>query len=269
MTNQTISDQPSTPKISLEGITELQQAGRYAEAVAIGGLLLERQPKNPEVAHLIGVVYYQGGDMSLAAHHFENAIKLAAQYAPGTYFAYFGDALHKLGQIESAEAAFRRAIEIQPDLAVAHSNLGAVLMATGREDDAIKSFRAAVDIDPVAVEPHQNLGVAWLKISEFEQAEQSLRQALEIDPNSIIALSALGMVLSGQKRYEEAEDSCRQALSLDPNNAIGHTYLGQVFLDQEKFTEAETCFGAALALDPNIVPNNPAEVTAEAPPEGT
>lgn len=252
MNNPTASEKSPTPRISIDGITELQQAGRLAEAAAVGDLLLERQPKNPEVAHLVGVVHYQGGDIPAAADHFHKAIELAAQYAPGTYYAYLGDALHKMGKLASAEAAFRRAIEIQPDLAVAHSNLGTVLMASGRASEAIAAFRAAAGLTPTSIEPKLNLGIALLKIEQFADAEQSLREALTIDSQAVVALSVLGVVLSAQKRFDDAEACCREAVSLEPNYALGHTYLGRVFVDQEKFADAQASFEAAIALNSGL-----------------
>ncbi len=53
--------------------------------------------------------------------------------------------------------AFSKALQIEPDHAEAHNNLGAALLGQGRLEEAIASFSKALQIKPDFVEAHSNL----------------------------------------------------------------------------------------------------------------
>ena len=57
-------------------------------------------------------------------------------------------------------ACCRRALELKPDFAEAHNNLGLVLREQGRPDEAVACYRRAVELKPDYVETHNNLGNA-------------------------------------------------------------------------------------------------------------
>jgi tetratricopeptide (TPR) repeat protein len=65
-----------------------------------------------------------------------------------SYLFNQANALAAVGQLDQAEAAFRRCIALAPTLAGAHTGLGIVLAETGRLADAITEFRAAVHLQP-------------------------------------------------------------------------------------------------------------------------
>ncbi len=55
---------------------------------------------------------------------------------------------------------FRRAIELNPEFAEAHDNLGTTLAGCGRVDEAIAHYQRALEIDPGYAYAHYNLGLA-------------------------------------------------------------------------------------------------------------
>ncbi len=56
--------------------------------------------------------------------------------------------LISLGNLQDAELSYRKAIEIKPDYAEAHSNLGVLLKELGKSKDAELSYRKAIEIKP-------------------------------------------------------------------------------------------------------------------------
>ena len=64
---------------------------------------------------------------------------------------------------DEAITHYQRALEIKPDLAVAHDNLGVILAGHGQIDEAIDHYRKAVEIKPDYEEAHNNLGFLLLR----------------------------------------------------------------------------------------------------------
>ncbi len=77
------------------------------------------------------------------------ATDLIAQYPRGhQLFNILGAADDKLGHTEKALAAYHRSIEMKPDYAEAHSNMGATLFGLGRYSEAVDSLQKALEINP-------------------------------------------------------------------------------------------------------------------------
>ena len=63
------------------------------------------------------------------------------------------------GQLDEAIACYKKAIELDPKFATAHSNLGIALKAKGQLDEAIACFKKAIELDPKFAMAHYNLGI--------------------------------------------------------------------------------------------------------------
>ena len=81
-------------------------------------------------------------------------------------------------------AHYQQALEIQPDYAEAHFNLGNVLIARGQLDEAIAHYRKAVGIKPDYADAYNNLGIALANRGQLDEAMAHYQQALEIEPTS-------------------------------------------------------------------------------------
>ena len=66
--------------------------------------------------------------------------------------------LHQAGQLQEAETIYQQILNIKPDFAEAHNNLGIVLRELGRLDDAVASYEKALTFKPDYAEVHNNLG---------------------------------------------------------------------------------------------------------------
>src|SRR5262249_32862188 len=87
----------------------------------------------------------------------------AVAAAPGNPAALnnLGGALDAKGQVDKAIACYQKAIGLDPKLAQAHNNLGAILCDAKRDyDGAIACFKQAIALDPMYAPAHSNLGNA-------------------------------------------------------------------------------------------------------------
>jgi tetratricopeptide (TPR) repeat protein len=75
------------------------------------------------------------------------------------------------------------ALEISPNIAEAHSNLGITLKELGRLDEAEASYRQAIALKPDFAEAHSNLGVILYINGDIDSGLESLKKAHNIDPD--------------------------------------------------------------------------------------
>ena len=167
----------------------------------------------------------------------------------------FGFAWMALGialQMQGGDALpmLRRAVELMPDDAEAHNNLGNALKDRGQLDDALRHYQRAVALNPDFPEAHHQLGIALKSLGRLEEAAQCYRRALALRPDYAYAHGNLGNALRELGRLEEAIASHQRAVELEPDSAEAHSNLGIALNDVGRLRDAENCHRRALALDP-------------------
>ncbi len=225
-------------------------AGRGLEAGDIYREILARNPEDADALHLLGVVAFQGGDDGQALALISKAVNIR----PGNpiFSDNLGLVLARLGRLEEAGEAHRRALEIDDGLACAHNNLGMVLSAAGDASGAEAAHRRAIELDPGNAEAHNNLGNVLAVSGRAGEAEASYRQALTLKPDFTMALSNLGSVLRGLGKRDEAEALCRRAVELSPDDHMPWNTLGNVLMAREREEQAVACFRRAAEIYPGF-----------------
>jgi len=105
---------------------------------------------------------------------------------------------------EEARDAYELAIDLDPDHADAHVNLGRHLHLAGERGRAEPHYREAVRIDPDDPTPHYNLGVLLDEAGRKDEAILAYRQAILRDPDFADAHCNLGLLLESLGRRTEA-----------------------------------------------------------------
>ena len=144
-------------------------------------------------------------------------VKKAIEIDPNNAIAHFGFAtlLQELKRYEEAEAEYRKVIEIEPNNAIAHFGFATFLKELKRYEEAEAEYRKAIEIDPNYEKAHRGLADLLKKLKRYEEAEAEYRKAIEIDPNNAIAHFGFATLLQELKRYEEAEAEYRKASKSD------------------------------------------------------
>jgi Flp pilus assembly protein TadD len=157
------------------------------------------------------------------------------------------------GDFIKAEAAYREAIEMDPEFAPSWLCLGALLESyLGRRDEAEAAYRKSIDLDSAHALPWFCLGDLLVdQPGRYNDAEVALRKATQLDPSNALAWDGLGILL-GEKleRFDEAETAFRKAIELDPTESSSWHNLGLVLADTGRFTDAEFAYRKAIELDP-------------------
>ena len=145
----------------------------------------------------------------------------------------------------ASEAAFRRAIELDPDFAPAYAGLAyslAIMSPGGRErlDRAIAAARKSVELDPNVALGHAMLGVIQgsMGYTTPVEAEQYLRRALELDPALSDAYNWLFINLRDQGRMAEADAVLEQGYKVDPLAPLASNYANLVLSNKGDYERA-------------------------------
>ncbi len=105
---------------------------------------------------------------------------------------------------EEARDAYEHALDLDPDHADAHVNLGRHLHLAGERGRAEPHYREAVRLDPDDPTPHFNLGVLLDEVGRKDEAILAYRQAILRDPDFADAHCNLGLLLESLGRRNEA-----------------------------------------------------------------
>lgn len=91
-----------------------------------------------------------------------------------------GRLLHEQGEISSAETHYRRALALRPDDATAAFNLGVALQDRQRWRAAVVAYRRAVEIDPGYADAYYNLAAVYAKLGDRALGIQNLKTYKEL-----------------------------------------------------------------------------------------
>jgi TolB-like protein len=105
---------------------------------------------------------------------------------------------------KSAEASYRRALQLAPGNAEVLRAAGILNYDLGRLDEALALCRRAIEQDPLSVSSYNYFGRVCRGKGLWPEAETAFRKALEISPESVSTHFLLSMVLDAQGRGEEA-----------------------------------------------------------------
>ena len=84
--------------------------------------------------------------------------------------------------LAEAEAEYRRALELAPQNPAAASNLASLMATLGRLDEAVALGQQAITLDPLRTASHFNLSVTLTALGRYDEAETALRKAIELQP---------------------------------------------------------------------------------------
>ena len=192
---------------------------------------------------------YQQGQPNDAVHLLEPL--LAEQSGQPALHNLMGACLLALALPVDAEAAFRRAIVLDPAIADGYNNLGNALRDQKRHEDACAAYRQAIARRQSYPEAWNNLGTVLHAMGHHAEALAAYTTALSLDPRSADAINNRAVTLAAQERFAEAEADFRAALAMAPTNHEMMGNLGDCLLRQDRVAEAVAVFREAVVARPD------------------
>jgi tetratricopeptide (TPR) repeat protein/predicted Zn-dependent protease len=194
--------------------TRFYAAGNYrAAATAFSGAVLLSSGSARGYVDL-GAAYLEMKKYGQAEKAFLKAKSLDDESCAscGLGMAYYG-----LGRHDDAEAAFKRAISINPNDSCAYDQAGRMYYNLGRYPEAIATFKRAVTLNP-SYGTYMYLGNAYVYAREFEPGVDAYKKAIELNPKMLRAHFQLGIAYDYLRRYDESVKEYSAALKLEPDD---------------------------------------------------
>lgn len=183
------------------------------------------------------------------------------------------------GRIADAEAQFKEAVRLAPQMPEAHLDLGLVFGREGKLDEAIQSLRAALRLDPKLSSAHMFLGIFLYQANRQDEARAELQQEIALNPDNVEALTWLGTTDLATGHPEEAvipldrafklkpndlnileyrgrahnliaRDSFARMARIDPGSWHVHRMQAEIYADSNQHNDAITEYEAAIRLEP-------------------
>jgi tetratricopeptide (TPR) repeat protein len=177
LTAHTMSQDPLAQ--SIQAATDLHVARRLAEAEEAYRRILAQYPNQPEALHLMGVMCCETGRFDMAAQYLERVAILLPELAVVHF--HLGVARQRLGQLDAAAGAFRRALGIQNVYPEAANNLANILFTQGHMNEAIAIQQDILRHCPDLAPTHRNLSIALRAAGRTQEADAALARAQELE----------------------------------------------------------------------------------------
>jgi tetratricopeptide (TPR) repeat protein len=156
------------------------------------------------------------GDAKKAMEFVKTAIQRNDKYVHA--HALLGELWLQQGNLDSALASYRKAIELSPLNVVRYEVATAALLEKGRVDDAISLLEIATAAgfeNPFIIE---RLGYCFFQKKEYQKAGKFLRQAVHAEPDNVSFLNSLAICYRDSAQFDEALETYNQILKRDNEN---------------------------------------------------
>ena len=153
-----------------------------------------------------------------------------------------GAAAFRARDPHAALELMQQAAGLAPDDASAHHNLGEVHLALGQLEPAEGAYRRSVQLSPSGLASQLGLAVVLERRGTWGEAEHAYRRGLELQPRHPGAQLGLGNALRAQGDLEAARDAYRGASRADPSMLSAYNNLGGVLQEIEDFEGAEAAY---------------------------
>jgi TolB-like protein/Flp pilus assembly protein TadD len=120
----------------------------------------------------------------------------------------------------AAEREFKRAIELNPNWPVAHTDYGNFLALMGRFEEARVEAQRGRELDPLSAFAIDLLSQVYFYERQYDRTIEHCYEIIEFNPGYIWAYRALSRSLRQQGRYQEAIAECQKGLAIQRHDSL-------------------------------------------------
>jgi tetratricopeptide (TPR) repeat protein len=251
---QTAGVAPIFPPALYADAFKLLIQGAYRDAVDRLKQLAARDPLNDGWSEgdplARGSAALRSGDIQSALAH----LKMAVESAPNRAEAHRirAVAYRENDQRDESFEEFRTAIRLNPSDERARISLAEAFNAAGQDAGAERVLGEAIESFPAAGQAHYNLGRLYRLTARNLDAVRSFERAAALNPlvGSDHLYETIGAIHVVEANFDSAIDALQKRVDVSPNNAEAHRILAEVYLQQNRHDEALAEFLVALLVDP-------------------
>lgn len=192
---------------------------------------------------------WRDGQFDLAIETCDRALDLD----PNSALAYLHRAKAHNGkkEYEVAIGDASAAIQLDPQIASAYGNRGWANHQLLRYQDAIRDYKEAVRHGARTAQTYSNLGYCYTQIDEHKLAIESFNQALDIDSKYLFALRYRGWAYDAISDFDRAIQDYTAAIELGDADGFGHANRGYCYYSTKNLGQAIDDLTVAVQLNPD------------------
>ena len=213
-------------QVQIDEVMQKYSENSFHDALSKIQILIHSFPNHPLLFNICGACQKAIGSIDSAIQSFEKAIDLKPDYAEAHY--NLGVAYQNMNNLSDAAECYKKAIIIQPNYPAARINLGSILLRLGDYSSAIESLKWAIAFNPENAEAYNNLGAVYSELQQFETAIAQYKKAVSIHPGYASAHNNLGISYSSLGIKNKARNSYEKAIEVNANFAEAHFNLSSV-----------------------------------------
>ncbi|HEX5691478.1 MAG TPA: protein kinase, partial [Roseiflexaceae bacterium] len=144
------------------------------------------------------------------------------------YVSFASQQLSPIEAMAKAKAAAQRARELDPTLAEAHNSMAGIhWLAEWDFPAAEAAFKRALELNPNAAAAATDYAQFLLHMKRLDEAQRMAARAQTLNPLSPHGSMMMAYALAGQRRYDAAIEQCRKTLELNPQDLFAHSLMSQ------------------------------------------
>ena len=204
--------------------------GDLAKSKQVYEAIAKALPKEALGPYRLGLVARAEKNDTKALAYFEDALALK----PSAIEPIAQIALMKIAQGKSTEARERvtRQVAAAPTSALHQNLLGELCLAVKDMDGAETAFKKALELDPALLGSYLNLGQVYYQTGKTDHAVAEYETALTKAPQTLQAHMMLGIIHEQKKEYDKAKARYEKILALNPKFAPAANNLAWLLVDQ-------------------------------------
>lgn len=197
--------------------------------------------------HMTLISLYEGNHQKQLEH-----INTALKHSPNNADLHYEKAMHLLtsNMTERAKTSLKKAIQVNPQHALAHFSLGKIYKGDKEYKDAYNHFKLAARYDENNPEYLMNLTETAYYAGKKELAMKSVKQALKLEPDNAKLLEMAGSLYIQDGQEKKAEETLLKALRINSKCERCHEHLGTIYFNRTDYTKAITYFKRAVQKNP-------------------
>jgi cellulose synthase operon protein C len=223
---------------------------RLDEATKLNNEVIKANPKDADALDYRGQIMLQQGDGAGAVDALQQALKVDGNSAVAHY--HLGRAFDLQHNEQQAEAEWRDAVGLRPDLADAQRALATMELRHGQFDALAQTAQQIIATAPAAPDGYLLRALTEMNRQRFSEAEQDMRKAAEVAPGNPAPYVQMGNLHQLQKQYPEAIKFYQQALDKDPASSDALQGLMNTYLAQKQPDQAVAAAKSQIAKSPNV-----------------
>lgn len=147
-----------------------------------------------------------------------------------------------------AEENYLKALETDPELAIAQNNLGLVFFERNQCDKASERFNLSIKYDPTYQKPVNNLGAVYYEFQDYEKAVEYFEKSLKIKPDYSRAYLNIGRAYLYKGDFQRSLSALKKTLELDPYDTDAYLWIANNYLAQGQNRAAIDTLNKAIAI---------------------